>query len=205
MRWSVVGTGAPSFMTCTDKKTVLKSHQVWEDGETRPLLSVSFEDALRRKAFMYQHLGTHPIIPACHALEEIHPGDTPPPVGVCLDMTLDAARALGHLHPLSVQHSDVSCRNLLPFDNHRAKLCDFGSSLIQGQAFDATNYEETAYELPLRGRTLKGRPVTKRELSALEPLIYEIMAWVKPLEGDGITEIEQKLAQEVFPRLEGVR
>ena len=175
---------------------------------------------------MYQHLGTHPNIPTCHGLEEIHPGvhalrlelapfgnlrdcirkhkDMPPPVGVRLDMMLDVARALGNLHSLSVQHSDVSCRNLLLFDDHRVKLCDFGSSLMQGQAFDATNYEEAAYELPLRGRTLKGRPVTKRELFALGSLIYETMAWAKPFEGDGVTEIEGKLAQEVFPSSEGV-
>ncbi|RYP65718.1 hypothetical protein DL771_008163 [Monosporascus sp. 5C6A] len=213
MWWSVVGAGASSFVTCTDKKIVLKSHQVWEGGEIRPSLSASFEDALCREAFMYQHLDTHSNIPACHGLEEIHPGvhalrlelapsgnlrdyiqkhkDMPPPVGVRLDMTLDAARALGHLHSLSVQHSNVSCRNLLLSDDHRVKLCDFGSSLIQGQAVDVGNYEEAAYELPLRGRTLKGRPVTKRGLSALGPLIYEIMAWVKPFEGDGLTEIEE--------------
>lgn len=38
----------------------------------------------------------------------------------------------------------------------------------------------------------------------LGSLIYEIVAWVKPSERGGITEIEEKLAQEVFPRLEGV-
>ncbi|RYO73901.1 hypothetical protein DL762_010633 [Monosporascus cannonballus] len=206
MWWSVIGTGASSFVTCTDKKTVLKSHKAWEDGEIRPSLSVSFQGALRREAFMYQHLGMHPNIPPpaaalmrsipdVHALRlELAPfgnlrgyiwrhKDTPPPVGVRLDMTLDAARALGHLHSLFVQLSDVSCRNLL-FDDHRVKLCDFGSSLIQGQALDATDYEEAAYELLLRGRP--------------------IMAWVGPFEGDGITEIEEKLAQEVFPSLEGV-
>ncbi|KAI0905234.1 hypothetical protein F4823DRAFT_566961 [Ustulina deusta] len=94
-------------------------------------------------------------------------------------MTLDAARALGHLHSFSVQQSD-------------------------GKAFDATNYEETAYELPFRGRAWKRRLIAKGELFVLGSLIYEIVAWVKPSERGGITEIEEKLAQEVFPRLEGV-
>ncbi|RYP40406.1 hypothetical protein DL767_001706 [Monosporascus sp. MG133] len=125
----------------------MKSHHVWEDGEIRQSLSASLEDALRREAFMYQHLGTYPNIPACHGLEEIHPGvhalrlelapfdnlrdyirkhkDTPPSVGVRLDMTLDAARSFGHLHSLSVQHSDVSCRNLLLSGDHRVEALRF--------------------------------------------------------------------------------
>ncbi|KAK1761903.1 hypothetical protein QBC33DRAFT_603634 [Phialemonium atrogriseum] len=45
------------------------------------------------------------------------------------------------------------------------------SLLLQGQAFDATNYKEAAYKLPLQGRTLKGRPVTMRELFTLGSLI----------------------------------
>ncbi|KAK1771827.1 hypothetical protein QBC33DRAFT_575648 [Phialemonium atrogriseum] len=167
MWWSVVGTGASSFVTCTDNKTNWGS------------LLVSFADTLRRQASVYQHLGTHPNIPTCHGLDEIHPGDMPPPVGVRLDMMPDAARALGHLHSLS--------------------LCDFDSSLMKGQAFDATNYEEAAYELPLRGRTLKGRAVTKRELFALGWLLYETMAWVKPFEGDGVTEIEESSLKKSSP------
>lgn len=226
MWWSVVGTGASSFVTCTDKNTVLKSHQVWEDGEIRASLSESFEDALAREAFIYQHLGPHPNILTCYGLEEIHPGihalrlelaplgnvrdyirkhkDAPPPKQVRLSMALDAAKGLSYVHSRQVQHSDMSCRNLLLFGDYRVKLCDFGCSIVQGYDFKITNYEEAAYELPLRGRTLKSRPIIKRELFALGSAIYEIMAWVKPFEGDEITEIEEKLANEVFPDLEGV-
>ncbi|RYP21918.1 hypothetical protein DL765_001994 [Monosporascus sp. GIB2] len=185
----------------------VESHKVWEDDEIRPSLSVSFGDAPPPGGVHVPASRTASKYPACHGLEEIHPDVHAlrlelAPFGVRLDRTLDAVRARGHLRYLSVQLSDVSCHNLL-FDDHRVKLCDFGSSLIQGQAFGATDYEEAVYELPLRGRTLEGRPVTKWVLSALGPLIYEIMAWVKPFEGGGITEIE-KLAQEVFHSMEVV-
>jgi len=119
-------------------------------------------------------------------------------------MALDAAKGLSHVHSCQVQHSDMSCRNLLLFSDYCVKLCDFGSSLVQGHNFKVTNYEEAAYELPLRGRTLQSRPIVKRELFALGSAIYEITAWLKPFEGDEITEIENKLAKEIFPNLEGV-
>lgn len=82
------------------------------------------------------------------------------------------------------------------------KLYNFGNSLVEGNDFEIANYEEAAYELPLRGRTLKGQPVIMKELFALGSAIYEITAWLKPFAGDEITEIENKLSEEVYPNLE---
>ncbi|KAL1845445.1 hypothetical protein VTK73DRAFT_558 [Phialemonium thermophilum] len=227
MWWSIVGLGGSCFVSSTDRKTALKGYQVWEDGELRAMCQHDSEDVLAREALVYKHLGEHPHILRCYGLEEVHPGihslrieyaplgdvrsfirkhkETPLPIHIRLQMALDAAFGLSHIHEKGVQHCDTTCRNLFLFPDYRVKIGDFGGSMIEGHdETTAIIYEETAYELPLRGREFEARPARKRELFALGSAIYEMMAWSQPYEGMGDADIEEKYAAEEFPGLDGI-
>ena len=227
MWWSIVGLGGSCFVTSTDKKTALKGYQVWEDGELRAKCQHESEGVLRREARIYEHLGEHPNILRCYGLEEIHPGVNAlrleyaplgdvrgfikkskaalPSESIRLQMALDAAKGLGHIHKMGVQHCDMTCRNLFLFEDYHLKIGDLGGSLIESYHDPVPPIsEESAYELPLRGRAFNERPARKRELFALGSAIYEIMVWAAPYEGLGDEDIELKFAAEVFPSLEGV-
>ncbi len=227
MWWSIIGLGGSCFVSSTDKKTALKSYQVWEDGECRAWCEHNSEKALAREAEIYKHLGEHPHILHCYGLEEIHPGinalrleyaplgdvrkfirehkAAQPIEGIRLQMALDTASGLSHIHARGVQHCDMSCRNLFLFENYCVKIGDFGGSLIEGQGDPkGAVCEEAAYELPLRGRDFWDRPARKRELFALGSAIYEIMAWTLLCEGLDDDEIEERYAEEKFPSLEGI-
>ncbi|CAK7220285.1 hypothetical protein SCUCBS95973_004107 [Sporothrix curviconia] len=71
---SIVGCGAYSFVTTTDRITALKSHQVWEDGRCRAEHEDDCEESLAREARVYALLGNHPHILTCSGLEVIHDG-----------------------------------------------------------------------------------------------------------------------------------
>ncbi|KAI8946038.1 kinase-like protein [Xylaria longipes] len=229
---SIIGVGRSCVVTSTDRTTALKGHQVWEDGRLRATCEheskeVLAREALAREALVYKHLGEHPCILRCYGLVEIHPGvnsllleysglgdvrrfikeETPSPLsrGRRLQMALDAAMGLSHIHKMGVQHCDMNCRNLLLFDNFGVKIADFGGSLIQGHdELEPIVYEAAAYELPCRGREFAKRPARARELFALGSAIYEIMAWRQPFEGLADDEIKGNYAAEVFPNLEGI-
>ncbi|KAL2015638.1 hypothetical protein VTK56DRAFT_5078 [Thermocarpiscus australiensis] len=227
MWWSIVGLGGSCFVSSTDKKTVLKGYQVWEDGQCRAWCEHDSEEVLAREAAIYEHMGENPYILRCYGLEEVHPGNhslrleyaplgdvrkyirehksTPLPEAVRLQMALDTALGLSHVHRRGVQHCDISCRNLFLFDGYRVKIGDFGGSLIEGHdKLKQGICEEAAYELPTRGRDFWDRPGRKRELFALGSAIYEIMAWNSPFEGLADDEIEARYAAEEFPTLEGI-
>lgn len=226
MWWSIVGLGGSSIISSTDKKTVLKGYQVWEDGECRAWRETDSEKVLAREALVYEHLGEHPNILRSYGLEEVHAGinslrleyaplgdvrkfikhtTTPLTKGIRLRMALDTALGLYYIHTRGVQHCDISCRNLFLFLDYRVKIGDFGASLIEGNnEFESHICEEVAYELPLRGRDFESRPPRKRELFALGSALYEILAWAAPYEGLEDDEIEQKYAAEEFPSLKGI-
>ncbi|KAK5996118.1 Serine/threonine/tyrosine-protein kinase HT1-like protein [Cladobotryum mycophilum] len=226
---SIISSGASAYISSTDKKTALKSYQVWEDGELRAYFGEDCENELAREAFIYKMLDEHPNILACHGLEEIHHNvnalrmeyaplgdvrkyirqhkETPLSIQIRLRMALDTAAGLSHMHSKNIQYCDMSCRNLLLFPGYRVKLADFGGSCVEGHELYGKPgiYEEMPYELPLRGRKELGdRPARKRELFALGSAIYEMMAWVKPCEGMTEDEIEARYAAEEFPDVDEI-
>lgn len=175
MWWSIVGLGGSCLISSTDKETALKGYQVWEDGECRARCEHDSEKELAREALIYKHLGEHPHILRCYGLEEVHLGinslrleyaplgevrkfikerkAAPLTKGIRLQMVLDTTLGLSHIHTRSVQHCDISCRNLFLFVNYRMKIGDFGGSLIEDHdELKPGVCEEAAYELPLRGR-----------------------------------------------------
>lgn len=93
---------------------------------------------------------------------------TPLPEAIRLQMALDTASGLSYVHHKGVQHCGLSCSNLFLFDGYRVKIGDFGGSLIERDDKSTQGIcEETAYELPSRGREFWDRPGQKRELFAL--------------------------------------
>ncbi|KAI8648087.1 hypothetical protein LRP88_14878 [Fusarium phalaenopsidis] len=231
-RFKVLATGGSSYVSTTDDpRVVLKGYQVWEDG-TRFLdyyedsrdPRTSGEENIIREAAVYQHLGNHPRILQFLGLKELDPGihslrlelaplgnvrsyikqhpDKPPAIAIRLRMAANTAQGLAYLHSKQVQHCDLSCRNLMLFDDFQVKLGDFGASLIEGRDFPETFCEETQYELPLRGREFKSRPARKRELFALGSAIYEITTWRRPWDGLGDGEVEARYGREEFPEVD---
>ncbi|BDD62963.1 hypothetical protein MAP00_009292 [Monascus purpureus] len=224
MWWSIIGIGGSCFVSCTDKLTVLKSYEVWEDGELRASIPEPCEEALVRGETVYKRLGKHPQILQCFGLREIHPGihalhlelapwrnvrefitrNPVPSEDIRLQMTLDIALGLSYVHSKKVQHSDLSCRNLFLFPDFHVKIGDFGGSHIEGYQFDMTVYEEIRYELPSRGRAFQDRPIIKRELFALGSAVYEVMSWAMPFEKLEDDEVEARYAREEFPSLHNI-
>ncbi|KAJ4194399.1 hypothetical protein NW755_003155 [Fusarium falciforme] len=218
-RFRVLAVGGSSYVSTTDDpNVVLKGYQIWEDGrcvldyyEDPGIPQTSGEDDMIREAAIYQHLGNHPLILRFLGLQELGPDihslrlelaplnnvrsyikehpDKPLPLGIRLRMATDAARGLAYLHSKKVQYCDLSCRNLMLFDNFQ------------------TFCEEAQYELPLRGRNFESRPARKRDLFALGSAIYEITTWQRPWQrpwhGLGDDEVYAKYEKEEFPTVEG--
>ncbi|RSL84024.1 hypothetical protein CEP52_016547 [Fusarium oligoseptatum] len=232
-RFTVLAVGGSSYISTTaDPNVVLKGYQIWEDGrrvldyyEDPGIPQTSGEDGMIREAAIYQHLGNHPLILRFLGLVELKPGihslrlelaplnnirsyikqhpNEPLHVGIRLRMATDAARGLAYLHSKQVQYCDLSCRNLMLFDNFQVKLGDFGAALIEGRDFPETFCEEAQYELPLRGRRFENRPARKRDIFALGSAIYEITTWQRPWQGFGDDEVYAKYDKEEFPTVEG--
>ncbi|OAA63645.1 Protein kinase-like domain protein [Niveomyces insectorum RCEF 264] len=230
---AILGMGGSCFVSVVDDKTVHKSHEIWVHGKIQSRYPENCEEDLRRELAVYEHMGPHDCILRCLGLEVIHsppdvfalrlelaphgtvrdliqkvfPGD-PLPEKTRLQMCRDVASGFAHVHAKGVWHSDISCRNLLVFDDYRLKICDFGGSIIQGREseFPATVAEEMQCQLPRRGReVVSGRPRIKRELFAIGCCMYEIMAWKRPFQGeiDGEATKRYELNGEVTKRYEG--
>ena len=224
---SIIGMGASCFVWHAGKNTVIKGYEIWANGKKRSYYPRPCEEALYREEFMYTCLGEeHPRVLRCFGLEEVHPGvrslrlelaplgnvrqfiqkcsEHPLSQQVRLQMSLDIATGLSYVHSKKIRHSDLSCRNLFLFENHRVKIGDFGGFTIEGYEFAETVCEEAQYELPCRGREFQKRPVIKRELFALGSAVYEVMAWMRPFEGLADEEVEARYAREEFPSLDGI-
>ncbi|KAJ4168284.1 hypothetical protein NW754_013618 [Fusarium falciforme] len=230
-RFRVLAVGGSSYISTTDNPgVVLKGYQIWEDErqvldyyEDPENPKTSGEEDMMREVAVYEHLGKHPLILRFLGLQELHPGihslrlelaplsdvrfyikqhpNEPLSLDIRLRMATDAARGLAYLHSKQVQHCDLSCRNLMLFDNFRVKRGDFGAALIEGRYFPERFCEETQYELPLRGREFESRPARKRELFALGSAIYEITTWQRPWEGLKDDEVEARYGREEFPEV----
>ncbi|TPX07586.1 uncharacterized protein E0L32_010685 [Thyridium curvatum] len=218
---SIIGIGASCFASIYDQKTVLKGYEIWVAGKRISYFDRPCEDALRHEEGIYNHLGEHPQILRCLGLVSVHDGMNSlrlerAPFGNVrqyiernerlsephrLQMALDVAVGLSHIHSRGVQHADLSCRNLFLFDNYRVKIGDFGGSIMQNSTFPQTVCEEPRYELPCRGRDFEHRPVVKRELFALGSAIYEITYWTRPFPDLQDTEVETRYANDEFPSL----
>jgi serine/threonine protein kinase len=218
---SIIGVGGSAFVTCTDGKTVLKGQDVWENGRHCASFEHPSEEHIVREDAIYRLLGPHPQILTCFGLEEIHPGvralrlelaplgdlrcylekhpNDPPPLPTRLNMILDIACGLAHIHSRAVWHSDLSTKNIFLFSDFRVKLGDFASAVAPALGYDSGALEDQDYELPCRGRDFRERPRYLRELFALGSAMYEILSWEREFPGVAEDEMDQRLKQEAFP------
>ncbi len=225
---AILGMGGSCFVSYVDEATVHKSYEIWVNGRRRSYCPEGCEDDLTREDAVYKHLGQHDHILRCFGLDEIHhPGvhalrlelaplgtvrdfiqkkqpDNPLSEPTRVEMCRDAAAGIAHIHSRRVWHSDISCRNLMFFDDYRVKIGDFGGSIIEGcDSFPVTVAEEQQYELPCRGRNQDKLPRMKRELFALGSCMYEIMAWKRPFQGLRDSEVRKRYERGEFPCLDG--
>lgn len=217
---------ASCFASLADNATVLKGYEIWVNRKRRSYYPYPCKEALEREALVYKHLGEHPQILQCFGLEEVHPSvhllrlelapqgnvrrfieehaNYPPPKPNYLQIALDVATGLSHVHLQNVRHSDLSCRNLFLFDGYCMKISDFSASTLDGYKFADTICEDIEYKLPCRGREFNDQLVMKRELFALGSAIYKIMAWIRLFKGLKDKEVEARYTYDEFPLLDSI-
>ncbi|KAL1854456.1 hypothetical protein VTK73DRAFT_8738 [Phialemonium thermophilum] len=221
----MLGSGCSGFVSVDsrDPRLVLKSYEVWHNGRC----CYRFEPVdhgracLEREAKVYQRLGSHPAILEYHGevyiadevlalkleraqgdLRTLMKNQSPPSHEARLEMAMQIASGMAHMHRRGVFHCDFSCRNLFVTGPGKVKIGDFGGSKLGDE--EPLGAEEVRYELPLRGREWEERSYGRRELFALGCAIYEIMAWKMPFAELGEAEVEENYAREVFPELDGI-
>ncbi|KEY68160.1 hypothetical protein S7711_08348 [Stachybotrys chartarum IBT 7711] len=197
----------PRIVQPDDFTTVLKSYQACQHLVNCQACKRTVETEILREAAVYKYIPPHPQILYCYGLEETRdPGvhglrfeftrfgdvrtfirqtrESPPPMETRLRMSVDVAKGLSHLHSQGVQHCDLSCRNLYLFKEYRVKIGNLSGGMVAGNdELKPVVREEAAFELPLRGRAFKDRPVRARELFALGSTLYEILFWEHPCDG----------------------
>ncbi|AEO67614.1 a1cb4551-0f34-4a86-b00c-587d82721e25 [Thermothielavioides terrestris] len=228
MGWhhSIIGMGASAFITCTDGKTVLKGQDVWENGRHCASFENPSDENIVKEHAIYKLLGDHPNILQCFGLEEIHPGvralrlelaplgdlrrylerhpNDGPPLQTRLNMVLEIAAGLSHVHACGVWHSDLSTKNIFLFPGFHVKIGDFGGSVADALGYHTGTLEDQDYELPCRGRDFRERPRNKRELFALGSAMYEIMSWARVFPGLSEDEMDERLKREDFPAVDAL-
>lgn len=140
-------------MSVDDGRTFLTGYEIWVGGKRRSYYPRSYEPELRREQLIYDNLGKHPQILQCFGLDEVHPKvhslrlelaplgnvrgyveghtDEPLPEYNRLQMAMDVAVGLSHIHSQKVRHADLSCRNIFLFYGYRAEIGDFGGSVME--------------------------------------------------------------------------
>ncbi|KAG4433686.1 hypothetical protein IFR05_010825 [Cadophora sp. M221] len=205
-----------------NERFVLKGYEVWLDercygkiGNADSKATLALEDAV------YQRLGSHPHILKYHGkvlireatyslkleralgnLQKLILECPPPTEQTRLEMAIQIACGMAHMHSKIVFHCDFRCRNVFVFDDWLLKIGDFGGSMIDGQ--EPLAGEEIRYQLPLRGRGWESVDDTKREIFALGRGIYEIMAWKASFQEMTEAQVVEKYANEEFPDTDGL-
>jgi serine/threonine protein kinase len=103
-------------------------------------------------------------------------------------MLYDIAAPLHHLHNNSIVHGDVKPTNMLLFNDHRIKLCDFGlSTVINSVGAQSTNGDQ-----PRGTAGYIAREVIISSSSSITPIsdvysygmvMYEVITGIKPYTG----------------------
>ncbi|MGE0145657.1 MAG: protein kinase [Planctomycetota bacterium] len=128
--------------------------------------------------------------------------------GTCFEQTLEiagrVADALAHAHARGIVHRDIKPQNVLLAEDGRVLLADFGLALASGDA-SLTRTGELAgtanYASPeqIRGATreIDGRS----DLFSLGILLYEMLTFVRPFEGDSTARVLDAILHAKSPPL----
>ena len=210
----VIGFGSSSFIGRLDDKTVLKYPRTI--GEEWGRLAI--------EKHMYDALGPHPRILACHGLDERGLKLEYAARGTVRDILRNtnhaqsltsrerirwcrqAAEAVAYIHRKNVIHCDISTRNFLLNKKLDVKLADFQGIYVddRGVHFNGDALEGVKSYLPCPSTCSD----EKSDLFALGTAIYEIMVGHEPFPEldnlDDEEEIERRYVNKEFPTLDGV-
>ncbi len=120
------------------------------------------------------------------------------PIGVFLDLFVQALRALAYVHARGLLHADVKPRNIF-ICSGVVKLVDFHLARELGGAFDRSLRGTIAYMAPevVRGE----RPDARADLYSLGVVAYEALAGDLPFAGRSAMEMLRAHASEKVPPL----
>jgi serine/threonine protein kinase len=124
--------------------------------------------------------------------ERILKGDALP-LAQRLNMALELAETLQHIHSRGVIWGDISTRNILLFDNHHIKLSDFAGSSLRDVYPDLLFACEPRYWIPATDPPSPERSRFEKELFALGTGICEITEWALPYGEIEVEELQERL------------
>ncbi|EGZ05364.1 hypothetical protein PHYSODRAFT_342506 [Phytophthora sojae] len=110
----------------------------------------------------------------------------------------EAALGLFYLHSQKVVHGDLKCSNIVIGADRRAKLCDFGFSIIRAQS--APECLLPVDESP----NSVFNPRFAHDVNSFGMCIVEAFLGHPPYELEAETVMERKLNNEVYPRVVGM-
>ncbi len=122
------------------------------------------------------------------------------PLGVDekLDIIRQACEALGYAHAQGVVHRDIKPSNIRVLDDHVVKIMDFGIAKM-----GATHFTQTGiiigtphYMAPEQVRGEREKIDGRTDIFALGVVLYELLVYRRPFEGEHYTTVFYKIAHE---------
>jgi serine/threonine-protein kinase len=107
-----------------------------------------------------------------------------------LELVGRAARGVGAAHELDVVHRDIKPQNILLDHDGQAKITDFGIASAHGQ--ESLTATGTAIGSPhyISPEQVSGdRQTPRSDVYSLGVVLYELLAGVKPFDGDNVTAV----------------
>ncbi len=127
-----------------------------------------------------------------------------------VDFALQIAAALQAAHKSGIVHRDIKPENSIVSEDNLVKVLDFGLAKLTDAAAEFNRAESldtipgmivgtTAYMSPeqVRGQHLDGRA----DVWSLGVVLYEMLAGVRPFQGDTPSDLQAAILRDVFPPL----
>ncbi|XP_051507685.1 receptor-interacting serine/threonine-protein kinase 2-like isoform X2 [Myxocyprinus asiaticus] len=113
-------------------------------------------------------------------------------MALCLQILLDVAEGLAHLHAIPLPHGALKATNVLLNQHYRAKLCDWGQNLTMTTSNgNGPCYRDLAYMSP--EVILGAIPSVEADIYSFGVLLWEVLNRKRPCEG-----IDQLQTQMLF-------
>lgn len=128
-------------------------------------------------------------------LEKIMSSEERPPFKRCINLLIQAARALDYAHQRGVIHRDIKPANLLVTGNDVVKIADFGVAKLSGSSLTLSGQllGTPAFMSPeqFTGSAVDGRS----DLFSLGAILYWMCTGELPFSGENVTSIGIKVMQ----------
>ncbi|KAI8903713.1 kinase-like domain-containing protein [Gorgonomyces haynaldii] len=115
----------------------------------------------------------------------------------------DVSSALGYLHMNRIIHRDLKSPNILLDTHQRAKVCDFGLSLVRSEASSKieSNFAGTVVYMAPECFGLQPVYSEKSDVYAFSMVVYELLAWELPYTNMSQTDIKHFVLEGKRPQI----